>query len=189
MPTIDYLPVATAGGANVESQADFAGSTHQTQGFQSGLAKSAQFNKVWRQASMIAQCVANFIGGSLGVNVLDDGVTATLNANFVKAVRVGKDVLVVVPYAATQIFDASLGDTFQTTLTGNVTASTLINLSPNQKLTFLVIEDGTGGRTFSPPSNLPMGSIGTGAAACNAQTFTVLADGTTVVATSPIIIS
>lgn len=85
-PTVDYLPVATAGGANVDSQSNFAGSSYQTTGFASGLAQSKQCNKVWRQASMMASALANYIANKLNVNVLDDGNSATLLTNLSKAI-------------------------------------------------------------------------------------------------------
>jgi hypothetical protein len=79
MPTVDYLPVAAAGGANVESQGAFAGSGHQLTGFVSGLALSAQLNKCWRQSSVMAAALANLIADLTGQDVLDDGnVTALL---------------------------------------------------------------------------------------------------------------
>jgi hypothetical protein len=69
----DFLPVATAVGANVETQGEFAGSGHQLTGFQSGLSLSEQFNKVWRQSSTIAAVVAELLAAITGQNVLDDG--------------------------------------------------------------------------------------------------------------------
>ena len=79
MPTVDYLPFATSGGANVESQGSYAGSSHQLNGFLTGVALSAQLNKCWRQSSVMAAAIANLIADITGQNVLDDGnVTALL---------------------------------------------------------------------------------------------------------------
>ena len=79
MPTVEYLPVAAAGGSNVESQGAFAGSSHQLTGFVSGVALSAQLNKCWRQSSVMTAALANLIADLTGQNVLDDGnVTALL---------------------------------------------------------------------------------------------------------------
>lgn len=83
---VDYLPVATAGGANVDSQANFVGSGYQTEGFQAGLAQSKQLNKVWRQSSMMAAALANFIANTLGINVLDDGNISALITNLTNAI-------------------------------------------------------------------------------------------------------
>lgn len=73
MPTVDFLPIATGAGANVETQGAFAGSGHQTEGFSAGLAQSNQANKCWRQGSTIAAAIANLIADVTGQNVLDDG--------------------------------------------------------------------------------------------------------------------
>lgn len=83
---VDYLPIATAGGANVDSQADFVGSGYQTVGFQAGLAQSKQLNKAWRQSSMMAAALANFIANTLGINVLDDGNISALVTNLTEAI-------------------------------------------------------------------------------------------------------
>ncbi|HVI10242.1 MAG TPA: hypothetical protein VND65_18270 [Candidatus Binatia bacterium] len=78
MSTVDYLPFAAAGGSNVESQGSYAGSTHQLTGFVTGVALSPQLNKVWRQASVMASAMANYIADLTGLNVLDDGNVAAL---------------------------------------------------------------------------------------------------------------
>lgn len=76
MAVNDFLPFGTAGGANVESQADYlaaypGGTTGL--GMSSGVASSPKFNKVWRQAAFIASCVAKFVSDTLVVDTLDDG--------------------------------------------------------------------------------------------------------------------
>src|SRR5258708_24701494 len=78
MPTVDYLPFAAAGGANVESQGSYAGSSHQLTGFVTGLALSMQLNKAWRQSSVMAAAMANLIADITGQNVLDDGNVVAL---------------------------------------------------------------------------------------------------------------
>lgn len=70
---VDFLPVATAVGANVESQADYDADASRTDGNQSGLANSALANKMWRQASMMTAAIANLISQRANVDVLDDG--------------------------------------------------------------------------------------------------------------------
>lgn len=92
MPVSDFLPFATGGGANVESQAAYAADARRTSGFQTGVAPSAPFNKVWRQAAFMAAVVANVMLTSLGVDILDDGDLAgksTLLVNTVKAIVAG----------------------------------------------------------------------------------------------------
>lgn len=82
---VDYLPIAAASGANVDSQSDFSGSGYQVNGFISGLAQSKQFNKALRQSSMIAAALANVIAVALNSNVLDDGNLPNLISLLTKA--------------------------------------------------------------------------------------------------------
>lgn len=80
--TVDYLPIANGGGANVISQPqyviDLAGGGSLVDGYEAGVARSNQVNKTLRQASMIAAAVANSISAALGEDVLDDGNLAAL---------------------------------------------------------------------------------------------------------------
>jgi len=57
-------------------------------------------------------------------------------------------------FSSTPIFDGSKGNVFEMTLTGNVTGSTTINLIAGTLYTFILIQDGTGGRTFAWPSGM-----------------------------------
>lgn len=177
MPTVDYLPVATGTGANVDSQANFDGSGYQVVGFTAGLAKSAQANKVWRQCTMIGNCVATFISNILGINVLDDGDSASLIANFTAAVAASAsgivNTIVPVTFSATPVFNGSLGSMFELTLTGNVTSSTITNVLPGQRIKIIVKQDGAGNHTFVPPTNLPMSGIGLAASSTSMQNFFV----------------
>jgi hypothetical protein len=85
---------------------------------------------------------------------------------------------VVVSFSATPTFNASQGSSFDITLTGNVTSSTLSNTVAGQKITFVVVQDVTGGRTFAWPANVFNGGIvDTTANAINIQTFVVRANG------------
>jgi hypothetical protein len=82
-----------------------------------------------------------------------------------------------VSFSSTPAFDASLSDLQVITLTGNVTSSTITNMLSGQHLTFLICQDGTGGRTFVWPttvSNAPTISTAAGtatASTCLATTF------------------
>lgn len=85
--TIDYLPVAIGGAANVESQAAFAGdSAVLANGFTAGTALSAKINKILRQSSMGTAALATFIGNVLNANVLDDGNLAGLVTQLTSAI-------------------------------------------------------------------------------------------------------
>ncbi|MDR9177898.1 hypothetical protein [Burkholderia multivorans] len=83
----DFLPFATGPGANVVDQATYAALSALTTGFLSGTAQSVQLNKVWRQSSIMAAIIAQFIVAQTGQAAVDDGTTATLLANFTKAVN------------------------------------------------------------------------------------------------------
>lgn len=87
MATNDFLPFATGGGANVLSQSDYAALAAVGTGYQAGAAKSAQLNKTWRQSSIMAAVLGQFIANYSGQNAVDDGTTATLLANLQIAVR------------------------------------------------------------------------------------------------------
>jgi hypothetical protein len=60
-----------------------------------------------------------------------------------------------VAFAATPVFDAStfLSPTFTMTLTGDVASSSITNPTAGQKITFIITQDGTGGRAFVWPPN------------------------------------
>lgn len=82
----DFLVFAGQSGANVVPQASYAGQTWQQAGFSSGIAQSAQLNKPWRQSSIMAAVLAQFIVNNSGQPAIDDGTTATLLANLQTAV-------------------------------------------------------------------------------------------------------
>jgi hypothetical protein len=171
--TVDYLPVATGAGNLVDPQPTFAGSSYQTAGFQVGLAIPSQMNKVVRQSSMVAAALANFISQKLNISVVDDGNLSNLITLFSLSIAIGSNKIVAVAFSATPIFDASQGNIFEITLTGNVTSSTLVNVSPGMDITFIIHQDSTGGRTFVPPANAPIGNISTVLNKTTTQTFVV----------------
>ena len=187
---VDYLPVATAAGNNADSQANFEGSGYQTLGFVNGIAQPFQANKLWRQSSMIAAAVANFIANELNINVLDDGNLAELITNLTNAIisaaKGGTTGVVSIPFSPTPVFDASQGSTFEIVLTGAVTSSTLVNVTPGQSLRFIVKEDGAGAHPFVAPVNLPMAAINTAASKTNVQAF-IVDSGSNVYAETPLI--
>ena len=83
--TNDFLAFGTAGAANVLDQATYAALAARAAGFSSGTAQSAQLNKVWRQASIVAAMIGQFVADNSGQNAVDDGNIATLEANFLGA--------------------------------------------------------------------------------------------------------
>ena len=72
MADTDILPFALEEGANVMTQEDYAALDARTVGFQTGLARSNQLNKVWRQSSFMGAGLAAWMV-SRGVSVPDDG--------------------------------------------------------------------------------------------------------------------
>lgn len=88
MATNDFQPFAYGGAANVVSQSAYVALTSILQnGFSSGVAQSAQLNKVWRQSSIMAAVLAQFSSDYSGQNSTDDGTTATLETNLIAAIR------------------------------------------------------------------------------------------------------
>jgi len=89
-----------------------------------------------------------------------------------------------VAFSATPVFDLSVAPTQSVTLTGDVTASTIANLSDGQTVSFLICQDSTGGHAFNWPPNVRGGmQVGTLAGTCSAQTF--VSDGSKLYATTP----
>lgn len=89
MSTIQYLPWAVGGGANVYDPASYAALAARPAGVQAGLADGQAANTAWRQASMMAAALANFISAELGVDVLDNGDLNALVALLTSAVGAG----------------------------------------------------------------------------------------------------
>ncbi|MTD37812.1 hypothetical protein GIX45_04015 [Erwinia sp. CPCC 100877] len=85
MPVNDFKAFATGENANVLSQEEYEELEALSGGFQSGIARSEQLNKVWRQASIIASVVARFMAEKSGDDVKDDGDLEKLQASLLKA--------------------------------------------------------------------------------------------------------
>ena len=83
-----------------------------------------------------------------------------------------------VTFSATPAFAFGSGaTTFEITLTGNVTSSTVTAATAGQGATFIICQDATGSRTFTWPAGFKgTMTIGTTASKCNAQSFVY--DGT-----------
>ena len=86
MAVNDFLPFATAIGANVLDQADYAALAAVATGFEAGIAQSVQLNKVWRQSSFVAAAIAKFIVNQTGLDALDNGDLTTFVADFTAAI-------------------------------------------------------------------------------------------------------
>lgn len=85
----EFLPWAIGGGANVVSQATYAGAgmaTLRANGYQAGTALSNQLNKTWRQSSVMAAALGGLVNDA-GGNALDDGNVPNLTAAIVAALK------------------------------------------------------------------------------------------------------
>ena len=88
----DFLPFAIGAGQNVMSQADYQAAFAAgfvAAGFATGIAPSAQCNKVWRQATVIAATLAQFMCDTLGEDILDNNDTAALLDQLKRSVGIG----------------------------------------------------------------------------------------------------
>jgi hypothetical protein len=87
-------------------------------------------------------------------------------------------------FSATPVFNCGLGSLQKIILTGNVTSSTTSFLAAGQRITFIIIQDGSGGHTFVWPTNVfGAMSIDPTADSVNIQEF-ISYDGTNLHATS-----
>lgn len=85
-----YLPFGTAGGANVLSPAEYLALAARLSGFAAGVAQSEELNTVWRQASVVAAMIGQFVADIGGFDALDDGSVANLLASFERTIQGGK---------------------------------------------------------------------------------------------------
>ena len=73
MPANDFLAWALASGANVMPQNNYASNEAVAQGVGAGIADPTLANKTWRQGTVIASMIAQFIVNSLNIDIFDDG--------------------------------------------------------------------------------------------------------------------
>ena len=82
---------------------------------------------------------------------------------------------VTVPFSATPVFNLTLGNTFQLTLSGNVTSSTVNQpgITAGQLLYLIVCQDGSGNRIFTFPASFlaPLPSVTVVGNQCTATTW------------------
>ncbi|WP_150294772.1 hypothetical protein [Pseudomonas extremaustralis] len=96
-------------GANVSTQAEYAALAARSNGFSAGTAVSKQLNKAWRQSSVMAATLAQFISDQSGNDVLDDGNLATIQTNLGLAIKAA--VASGVPYATQAQVNAGSSNT------------------------------------------------------------------------------
>lgn len=91
MPTNDFKPFAIGGGANVETQAAWAAeSTLLPNGFTAGIAPSAKANKAWRQATVPAAAISQYMMAVTSEDILDDGILNNYVRQFWSALLLGR---------------------------------------------------------------------------------------------------
>lgn len=90
MATNDFIGFASAGSANIMSQADYATAAEHTDGVQPGPASSKLANKIWRQGSNMASAIGGLVS-DYGYNALDDGDIATLKGTLKNAFLLSND--------------------------------------------------------------------------------------------------
>ncbi|NTA27386.1 hypothetical protein [Allorhizobium ampelinum] len=137
MATNQFLPFATATGANVLDQSSYSGLSARTAGFQSGVAQSAQLNKVWRQASAISAMIGQFIVDNAATDANDDGNITALEAAFKAAIIASIDANYITNSELTTALAAYLqkaGGTMTGALTLAANASSALQAVPLQQL-------------------------------------------------------
>lgn len=109
MPTVDYLPIANAVGAIVETQGEYAADASIPTGYPTGIVPQNKFNKSWRQVSVVMAAIANYISQKLNIDVLDDGNVAALVDNLNSAIVIGANIrpAVVIPTSVNFTIDPS----------------------------------------------------------------------------------
>ncbi|HCM64796.1 MAG TPA: hypothetical protein DIT05_19985, partial [Morganella sp. (in: Bacteria)] len=83
----EFLPFGTAEGANVLAAPEYENLAARHNGFTSGVAKSKELNKVWRQASVMASALAQFIVDTDKKDLLDDGNAPAVKNRLVSAMK------------------------------------------------------------------------------------------------------
>lgn len=167
----DFLSFAIGGAANVVDQATYAALPAIAEGYESGIAQSAQLNKTWRQSATIAYAFAQFIVSQIDQDVLDNGDPDTIVAQFEMAVQQAATIkpapriLTLSDDIATTLTDYLIG--FNRTVGVAATGVSIINgMQPGQEF---VVQDLVGNFNANPVTiTPPAGSInGLANFACN----------------------
>jgi hypothetical protein len=82
MPTNNFLPFASGTGANVWSDATYAGSSQQQTGIQKGIVPSGLMSKAWRQSAAGSAVMGQIITAYGLVDAVDDGNITGLAATY-----------------------------------------------------------------------------------------------------------
>lgn len=161
----DFLPFAAAAGANVMTQADYAASTDTATGVVSGTAASAAANKTWRQTSLMAAMLAQFIVDKAVQPVVDDGTTATIEANFIAAILAVAETMSITIPDVDGLVDALAG---KLSTTGTAAAATKLATARNIAINGVVV----GAVNFDGSGNVSIATDTTLLAKLSGATFT-----------------
>jgi hypothetical protein len=167
-------------GANQETDAAYMADAARSAGAVDGEVFDAETaNKLFYQLStgltalMLAMAGKGFVTSDANLAQL-----VTVLANIQTTADL-KAQLQVVPFGASLTFDCSQANGFQVTLGGNVTSMVVENAAPGQIVTFVLIQDATGGHTFAWPASMTgTAAIDPTANITNVQQFIARNDGT-----------
>ena len=174
MGTTNLLPFNPSM-ALAESDSDYAADTMRTGGAQTdAILSSAFFNKLMGQVSLFMAALAQALANK-GFSTHDSDGFAALVTQLANIWTTADNIpgIATVPYASSIAFDASTARTFQVTLAGNVSLSTLVNVAAGELLIFILIQDGVGEREFAWPSDVPGRPIAAEANSVSVQAFIV----------------
>jgi len=174
MSTNEILPFCgTDTGTNLLTQSAYNSSTLRTSGNAPGIASLELNNKALRQATFVASQVAQFISNKLNQDVLDNGSTATLQAQIVSAIGG----LTVASKSASYSLNAVTDNVLLFTAVSTATLPTAVG---NTGHVFYIINT-TGGYsvTLATTSSQTIGGYASGALSLTAQNamIAVVSDG------------
>lgn len=154
MASTNFIPF-NPGKSNQEDDPTYAADGQRMNGLQlDDLVPSRLLNKVLYQASVFDAAMGMMLANK-GYSTSDASVNALATALAVLLTQADLAFItkiLTVPWSATPTFDASQSWQFYMLLTGNITSSSLINVSPGQKITFVWQQDSVGNRAVAYPA-------------------------------------
>lgn len=119
-----------------------------------GIFASALANKAFHQWSTFVTAFCNMLV-TKGYTTSDASLSTLQGvlANIITSADINGN-LVSVPYAPSITYNFTTNNGVQTLLTGNVTASSFTGMAVGQEVTIVLVQDGSGGRTFVWPTGL-----------------------------------
>lgn len=152
--TTNFLPFNPTQ-ANQESDAAYNADATRTGGAGvDGTFPSATANKLFYQLATFVAAFANMM--AIKGYSLSDASLSTLQgvlANLITSADINGN-LINVAYAPSVVFNCGTNNGFEITLTGNVTSSTFSGMLVGQEITIGILQDGSGGRTFTWPTGV-----------------------------------